>query len=77
MFVAQGAPCAPQIRGTAMAKDTTACKITTPPPPKPPRRRGSTEDLVERLLNARNSNEIAAVAGLPPIIGLSGPKIAY
>ena len=33
--------------------------------------------LVERLLNARNSNEIAAVAGLPPIIGLSGPKIAY
>lgn len=43
----------------------------------PPRRVASTEELVERLLNARSSNEIAAVAGLPPITGLSGPKIVY
>ncbi|WP_134726696.1 hypothetical protein [Paracoccus luteus] len=61
-----------------MANDITPRKTKTPPPPvRPVRRSGSTDELVERLLNARNSNEIAAVIGLPPIIGLSGPKIAY
>lgn len=41
------------------------------------RRLTPTEELVERLLNAKTSNEIAAIAGLPPITGLSGPKIVY
>lgn len=43
----------------------------------PPRRVASTEELVRRLLDAQSSNEIAAVAGLPPITGLSGSKIVY
>lgn len=43
----------------------------------PPRRVASTEDLVERLLNAKTSNEIAAIAGLSPIIGPSDSKIVY
>lgn len=47
------------------------------PATAPPRRVASTDDLVERLLNAKTSNEIAAIAGLPPITGLSGPKIVY
>lgn len=60
-----------------MAKETSPRKIETPPPVRQVKRPASTDELVERLLNARNSNEIAAVIGLPPITGLSGPKIAY
>ena len=48
--------------------------------PAPPRRRRldpATELLVERLRNARTANEMAAVVGLKPIKGRSGPKIAY
>ncbi len=41
------------------------------------RRPATTEELVQRLLKASNSNEIAAVIGLPPIKGLSGPKLFY
>lgn len=60
-----------------MAKDTTPRKIAVEAPARPDRRAASTDELVERLLRARSSNEIAAIAGLPPITGLSGPKIAY
>ncbi|HRO14524.1 MAG TPA: hypothetical protein PLL33_05695 [Paracoccus sp. (in: a-proteobacteria)] len=60
-----------------MAKDTTPRKTEPPPPVRRAKRQASTDELVERLLRARSSNEIAAVAGLPPITGLSGPKIAY
>ena len=60
-----------------MAKETSPRKIEISPPPRQPKRPATTDELVERLLNARNSNEIAAVIGLPPITGLSGPKIAY
>ncbi|HHW35011.1 MAG TPA: hypothetical protein GXX24_12870 [Paracoccus solventivorans] len=42
-----------------------------------PRRVASTEDLVERLLNAKSSNEIAAIAGLSPITGPSDSKVVY
>lgn len=37
----------------------------------------ATDELVRRLLKASNSNEIAAVIGLPPIKGISGPKVFY
>ena len=37
----------------------------------------STDELVRDLLKASNSNEIAAVIGLPPIKGISGPKVFY
>lgn len=60
-----------------MAKDTSPRKIDSPPPQRRVKRPATTDELVERLLNARNSNEIAAVIGLPPITGLSGPKVAY
>lgn len=60
-----------------MAKETSPRKIEASPAPRQARRPMSTDELVERLLNARNSNEISAVIGLPPITGLSGPKIAY
>ena len=60
-----------------MAKDTSPRKTDTPQPPRRVKRPATTDELVERLLNARNSNEIAAVIGLPPITGLSGPKVAY
>ncbi|MFC0341275.1 hypothetical protein [Paracoccus niistensis] len=60
-----------------MARETSPRKIENPPPPRQVKRPATTDELVERLLNARNSNEIAAVIGLPPITGLSGPKIAY
>lgn len=60
-----------------MAKETTPRKIETSPSPRRVKRPATTDELVERLLNARNSNEIAAVIGLPPITGLSGPKVAY
>ena len=59
-----------------MAKETSPRKIEALPP-RQAKRPASTDELVERLLNARNSNEIAAVIGLPPITGLSGPKVAY
>lgn len=60
-----------------MAKETSPRKTETPPPSRRVKRPASTDELVERLLSARNSNEIAAVIGLPPITGLSGPKVAY
>ncbi|SDL28065.1 hypothetical protein [Paracoccus chinensis] len=60
-----------------MAKETSPRKIEISPPLRQVKRPATTDELVERLLNARNSNEIAAVIGLPPITGLSGPKIAY
>lgn len=62
-----------------MARDTAPRKrrLSDPHPTRPVRRARTTEELVERLLTARTANEIAAVAGLPPITGLSGPKIAY
>ena len=62
-----------------MAKETSPRrhKAAAEPPARPVRRPASTDELVERLLSARNSNEIAAVIGLPPITGLSGPKVAY
>ena len=60
-----------------MAKETPPRKTETSPPLRRVKRPASTDELVELLLNARNSNEIAAVIGLPPITGLSGPKIAY
>jgi hypothetical protein len=60
-----------------MAKETSSRKIEASPPPRRVKRSETTDELVERLLNARNSNEIAAVIGLPPITGLSGPKVAY
>lgn len=60
-----------------MAKETSPRRIEASLPPRQVKRPASTDELVERLLNARNSNEIAAVIGLPPITGLSGPKIAY
>ena len=59
-----------------MAKETSSRKIEASPPRRI-KRPETTDELVERLLNARNSNEIAAVIGLPPITGLSGPKVAY
>lgn len=59
-----------------MARETSPRKIEKSPP-RQVKRPATTDELVERLLNARNSNEIAAVIGLPPITGLSGPKIAY
>lgn len=37
----------------------------------------SDDELVRRLLSARNSNEVAAVIGLLPITGISGPKVFY
>lgn len=60
-----------------MAKETSPRKIDSPPSLRRVKRPATTDELVERLLNARNSNEIAAVIGLPPITGLSGPKVAY
>lgn len=60
-----------------MAKETSSRKIEASPPRRRIKRPETTDELVERLLNARNSNEIAAVIGLPPITGLSGPKVAY
>jgi len=59
-----------------MAKETSPRKIEVSSP-RQVKRPASTDELVERLLNARNSNEISAVIGLPPITGLSGPKVAY
>ena len=60
-----------------MARETSPRKIEISPPLRQVKRPATTDELVERLLNARNSNEIAAVIGLPPITGLSGPKIVY
>ena len=59
-----------------MAKETSPRKIEVSSS-RQVKRPASTDELVERLLNARNSNEISAVIGLPPITGLSGPKVAY
>ncbi|HHY03367.1 MAG TPA: hypothetical protein GX686_11010 [Paracoccus sp.] len=66
--------------GKSILRRWTAKRPTPDDSPEvmaPPRRVASTDDLVERLLNAKTSNEIAAIAGLPPITGLSGPKIVY
>ncbi|MFT4013231.1 MAG: hypothetical protein QM682_07460 [Paracoccus sp. (in: a-proteobacteria)] len=51
----------------------------TQQPDSPKRRRldPATEQLVERLRNARTANEMAVIVGLKPIKGRSGPKIAY
>ncbi|WCR09258.1 hypothetical protein JHW45_08935 [Paracoccus stylophorae] len=66
-----------------MAKQSALRKIDTPEPVVRPARgprdavADATDELVRRLLKASNSNEIAAVIGLPPIKGISGPKVFY
>ncbi|MCF3974640.1 hypothetical protein [Paracoccus salsus] len=66
-----------------MANPSALRKIETPRPAAPPVRPGrvsaatDTDELVRKLLKASNSNEIAAVIGLPPIKGISGPKVFY
>lgn len=52
---------------------SVSAEATTPRDERPE----STEELVRKLLKASNSNEIAAVIGLPPIKGISGPKVFY
>lgn len=66
-----------------MANPSALRKIDSPQPVVRPRSASrdtqpeSTDELVRRLLKASNSNEIAAVIGLPPIRGISGPKVFY
>lgn len=45
--------------------------------PRRPRADQTTDQLIERLRNARTANEMAVIVGLKPIKGRSGPKIAY
>ena len=70
-------------KGEPMANQSALRKIDTSEPAVPAARdpretvADATEELVRRLLKASNSNEIAAVIGLPPIKGISGPKVFY
>ncbi|MBK4215431.1 hypothetical protein JJJ17_05775 [Paracoccus caeni] len=60
-----------------MANQSALRKTDNEPVEPAPRSTPEAEELVRRLLRASNSNEIAAVIGLPPIKGLSGPKLFY
>lgn len=56
-------------------RDLEACE---PPRPAPrDARQLSADELVQELLKANNSNELAKVIGLLPIKGLSGPNLFY
>ena len=60
-----------------VAKPSDAADAPKPAEAPLGRRLTPTDELVERLLNAKTSNEIAAIAGLSPITGPSDSKIVY
>ncbi|MFV0385512.1 hypothetical protein [Paracoccus sp. (in: a-proteobacteria)] len=63
-----------------MANQSALRKVDTPEPVRRAPRDAhtmTTDELVQRLLKASNSNEVAEVIGLLPIKGLSGPNLFY
>lgn len=69
-------------KGEPMTERSAVHQIEAPKPGRPaPLREAArpltTDELVQQLLKANNSNELAKVIGLMPIKGLSGPNLFY